>query len=200
MAPAATEFGREFFYGRGQEFVRREFFEDLDHVIFRANETNPLRLGGFELEAQNSARNPEELTAVIQIELRRNLGKQAQAFPRQLAVRGVGLHVPEDIGEVPDEADFVAIQQWEEVFDIQREKPKNKLPLVGRHDFGFRIGVQNHNLALYLSICGSPQNTLADSSLDEHKGESRSFAMPFLLASKAYQSQCKVILSQHLES
>jgi hypothetical protein len=131
MAPTATEFGSQFPNWRTQEFRRRYLFEHLDHVLFDANKPDSLGLGSLELDGQNCSNHSQQLSAVIQIELGRDFSKKLVTFLRERAGRGVRPDPLEGIGDVLQQAYFIARKQRQKVFKAQGKTPKNRLAFIG---------------------------------------------------------------------
>jgi hypothetical protein len=151
----------------------------------------------LEFNGQDGGSDPQQLAAVIEVELRRDLSEQPVAFHSQ----GTGCRIEfgqlEIIDDVLQQAYLIAGEEGKQVFSANGEASKDHLAAIGSTELAAGSTVQHENISVRKPLVERSAEASSDTSFGEHESKSILLVDPFCRRFEAQQPQSQVILSKH---
>jgi hypothetical protein len=166
-------------------------------MFIRPDEPDSPAVRVREFDGQYGGDDPEQLTAVIEVELGRDFGEESVAFHGQRSRRRVELDALEIIDHALQQANLIAGEEGEQVLDAHGEAGENYLAAIGGADFTSGGTVQHEHISRRKPLVKRSGEALPSASLWEHESESGLLIQPFLRRFEAHHPQGQIVLSKH---
>jgi hypothetical protein len=148
-------------------------------------------------DAQYGGGDPQQLAAVIEVELGRDLPEQPVAFHGQRTGCRIQLGPLKIIGDALQQAYLTAGKEGKQVFKTQREASKDHLAAIGGTDSTADSPVEHEHISRRKPLIQRSAEAFAGASHGEHKRKPALFIDPFFRGFEANQPQSQIIMRQH---
>jgi hypothetical protein len=166
-------------------------------MFIRPDEPDSPAVRVREFDGQYGGDDPEQLTAVIEVELGRDFGEESVAFHGQRSGCRVELGVLKIVGYPLQQANLIAGEEGEQVLEAHGEEGKNYIAAIGGADFTPRGTVQHQNVSRRKPLTKRSGEALPSASLGEYESESNLLMQPFFRWLEAHHPQGQIVLSKH---
>src|SRR6516162_6907520 len=147
VAAAAVEFLRQFAHGQVDDFGGGKSFKHLEQVFVGATETAAAPLHIFELRGQDGGADPDQLAAVIQVELRGDQAKKPVGFDGQRGAGRINSGRLIAFRDVVQQADFLPRKKRQQVFEADGKVPEQEIGFLVLHgQFAAGDTIQDENV------------------------------------------------------